>query len=493
MSLIRTYVFKKPHRSGNITWVVRWKDPLTGRWISSAAGKTRDEALLVESEIRKKLYLGKDPRERSQQIAEPRLDQLLETYYQSPRFQNLSEGWKESVQNQFNVILPIFGKKYFSQIKREQLFRFFLDLKAKGLTHSTIGKYQLKFKILEDLLKEMIPSHRACVPSSKEFRKLFPKQPPSREINFLTPTELNKIYQELENCRSRIIPLFIRFLASTGMRRSEAIDLKWEDVDFESGFIMIRRSKNGSMRKVPLDENTIDVLDRIPHATQQGYVFKNRDGEQFHKDSFIKPLKTAARRAGILKRIDIHSLRHSWASNKIRQGWGLKKVSMILGHSDITMTSEVYAHLLDGDLKVNDDFRFDKETASENSISVEEPKKSVTAIVQDLIHALKDAQVETLQHSDLAQEIQRMIQKELDSSVEKFLASTESQKNDGFIPHMLRTEEFASKEPKLSSTSSLRPLENTNKKADLASASSAIHGVPDWVRTNDLQLRRLTL
>src|SRR4051794_1298353 len=53
---------------------------------------------------------------------------------------------------------------------------------------------------------------------------------------------------------------------------------------------------------------------------------------------------------------------------KIRQGWGLKKVSMLLGHSDISMTSKVYAHLLDGDLKVRGDvsFDFDNDKVSED-------------------------------------------------------------------------------------------------------------------------------
>lgn len=75
--------------------------------------------------------------------------------------------------------------------------------------------------------------------------------------------------------------------------------------------------------------------------------------------SFREPLKNAAKEAGIKKRIDLHPLRHSYGSNKIRADWGLKKVSMLLGHTDIQITSEVYTDLLDGDLKVRDDFRFD--------------------------------------------------------------------------------------------------------------------------------------
>ena len=59
----------------------------------------------------------------------------------------------------------------------------------------------------------------------------------------------------------------------------------------------------------------------------------------------------------------MHTLRHSYGSNKIRHGWGIKKVSLLLGHADVTTTSKIYTHYLDSDLKVRDDFVFDS-TAS---------------------------------------------------------------------------------------------------------------------------------
>lgn len=74
-------------------------------------------------------------------------------------------------------------------------------------------------------------------------------------------------------------------------------------------------------------------------------------------------MKAAAVEAGIKKRVDIHTFRHSYGSNKIRMGWGLRKVSQILGHSDIQATASYYSHLLDGDLKIRDEI-LTKEKAS---------------------------------------------------------------------------------------------------------------------------------
>lgn len=103
-------------------------------------------------------------------------------------------------------------------------------------------------------------------------------------------------------------------------------------------------------------------------------------------------------------------MRHSWASNKIRAGWGLRKVSQILGHSDITITSETYTHLLDGDLKVQDQFLFDNSRGSTN-IRDGEQEKTVTMIVNQLIHQLQSTPVELLQQPLLAQNVLAEIQK----------------------------------------------------------------------------------
>ena len=70
---------------------------------------------------------------------------------------------------------------------------------------------------------------------------------------------------------------------------------------------------------------------------------------------------------GIVKRFDLHTFRHTFASNRIRRGWGAKKISILLGHSDVSITLNTYSHLLDGDLRVRDEIRLDKEDEPANS------------------------------------------------------------------------------------------------------------------------------
>ena len=134
------------------------------------------------------------------------------------------------------------------------------------------------------------------------------------------------------------------------------MNLVWTDVDMGNGFLHIRKSKNGSSRLVPMEVMTLRALGYFEthRRSAEGPVVAYPDGTRPHIDSFLKPFKKAAAMAGIEKRVDLHTLRHSYGSNKLRDGWGLKKVSMIMGHSDVVVTANVYSHLLDGDLKVRD-------------------------------------------------------------------------------------------------------------------------------------------
>jgi hypothetical protein len=218
----------------------------------------------------------------------------------------------------------------------------------------------------------------------------------------LTPSELDRIFIQLAKCQSKIILPFIKLIAFTGLRRSEA-------------------------------------LSTIPHS--DGYIFKNKFGDRYHDNSFLKPLKRAASKAGIRKRVDIHSLRHSWASNKIRAGWGIKKVSMILGHSDISLTSDVYTHLLDGDLKVRDDFRFDfdKNKNSANSEILEgSEKKAMAKIVSEFVQTIQTMPMEALLRPELAQSIQAIILQEMQSNAAKQQETTITKELSSHDPYMTR-------------------------------------------------------
>ncbi|MBI3535056.1 MAG: site-specific integrase, partial [Deltaproteobacteria bacterium] len=305
-------------------------------------GNTQEEAEATETKLRDDLLRGINPAAWLTETADETVSELIELFYQTPHFQSCSESWRQIMHCHLNGhIKSMLGNLRFSELTRDKLYNFYLELKKKyNLSHNSIQKYHLKLCFLGDIYVERHPDKINIPRQLKDFLKRFPRQEPRREINFLTPDEIDKVLAELRKTTSDIAYHFTKLLVHTGMRRNEARDLKWTDIDYEGGFIHIRKSKNGKSRSIPIELGAIEALDEMPRRHE--FIFVNKNGLRPNKYSLREPFQRAAKRVGIEKRVDLHSLRHSYGSNKIRAGWGLKKVSMLLGHSDISLTARVY-------------------------------------------------------------------------------------------------------------------------------------------------------
>jgi len=428
---ICTNLYKRKHRSGTTVWMVRWLDPKSGHWKARTGGKTKDEAALVEAKVRLALIQGKDP------FPDPKDDptgknlvfgELLDTYIESARFRTYSAHWQVTREGRIRQkIRPYFGKKTLSELNEKFIYAFFFELQKEGLSNNTIRQYFKFLCQIGDVAVEEFKLETNPFRELKNFSKEFKKQASCRDINFLTPEELTQLYQAAAQARSKRLLLFIQFQAGTGLRRSETLHLKWTDVDWSSGFLHVRQSKNGKARIVPIEPEVARVLRQLPRISS--YVFAREDGQPMDMDSFLVPLKRAAKRAGIQKRVDVHTLRHSYGSNKIRAGWGLKKVSKLLGHSDITITEQVYSHLLDGDLRVRDEFHFDNGPVSANSeeqvLSDETIKMAFSNVLSGFLNP--EAKTDAATSGDQApEELVRMIVSEV---IQQSLPTSESHQN----------------------------------------------------------------
>jgi integrase len=165
----------------------------------------------------------------------------------------------------------------------------------------------------------------------------------------LTSGQLSGLLQAIEedsNIQARNLMKLVLF---TGMRRGELFKLKWEDVDFERGFIHIKDPKGGPDHKIPLNESARDVLANHERTGSQ-YVFPGRDGRQRvtiqHAATRIK------KRAGLPKDFrPLHGLRHVYASMLASSGQvDMYTLQKLLTHKDPKMTQR-YAHLRDEALR----------------------------------------------------------------------------------------------------------------------------------------------
>ncbi len=142
----------------------------------------------------------------------------------------------------------------------------------------------------------------------------------------------------------------LEMLYATGLRVSELISLRHQDLNLEDGFL-ICKGKGGKERIVPLGRSAIEAvlqyLDQARPAFSKGeteFLFLTRRGKPFTRQGFWKLLKQYALEAGLERKISPHIFRHSFATHMLERGADLRSVQLMLGHSQIT-TTQIYTHV----------------------------------------------------------------------------------------------------------------------------------------------------
>src|SRR5437899_5037517 len=174
------------------------------------------------------------------------------------------------------------------------------------------------------------------------------EESPMAGIRFLRENNARTRYLSLEECQRLIascIAPHIRALVTvalhSGMRLGEILDLHWYDLDFSSGFILVRDSKNGESRHVPMDATLFALFRAYPHRLGTDLVFSSPAGGRIV--DVRTGFQNACKRAELTD-IHIHDLRHTFARRFALAGGDLYILKEILGHKSITMTQR-YAHL----------------------------------------------------------------------------------------------------------------------------------------------------
>lgn len=160
-------------------------------------------------------------------------------------------------------------------------------------------------------------------------------------------------------------------ILQTGLRVGEMIGLKWSDVDIKNRVIHVRRTMEcrnnttgwrisepktvNSIRDIPLTSEAVEILKeqkqklrslKIMHVEWTDMVFLNQDGMPVKNNSYDAQLSRCCKKAG-LPRFSMHILRHTFATRCIEAGMKPKTLQMILGHSSIAITMNLYVHVTD--------------------------------------------------------------------------------------------------------------------------------------------------
>lgn len=179
------------------------------------------------------------------------------------------------------------------------------------------------------------------------------------ERQVLTPADVRTLLQALEGDPLR--PVYM-LAATLGLRQGEILGLRWQDVDLKAGELRVRQTvrrvggadvferpkTTRSARALPLTPALVAALRDV--RGRRGLVFQTEGGEALRPQTIIRHLHRVLLAAG-LPRVTFHDLRHSAATVLAVQGVPPRVAAMILGHSNISTTMDIYTHVLDDQVR----------------------------------------------------------------------------------------------------------------------------------------------
>ncbi len=186
---------------------------------------------------------------------------------------------------------------------------------------------------------------------------------PKKLPNYLTEDEVSSLLDiKLVTPYDYRNKAMLELLYATGLRISELVNLKVNDIDFQECYVRVF-GKGKKERIVPIADVALkylniyiaDYRNLILNGTISDYLFISNNKTNISRQGFFKILKKEVNRAGISKNVSPHVLRHSFATHLLSHGANLRIIQELLGHEDIS-TTEIYAHLINEKLK--DDYQY---------------------------------------------------------------------------------------------------------------------------------------
>lgn len=295
---------------------------------TTGSDKKEDARLLLGKRLQE-IAAGKEPE--IKKIKNHTFEELAIEYY---KWCERQRGFR-SKRVIIKQLVEVFGHLQVRQINTMLIEQFQTDRINKGNKPATANRLiaTLKHCIHKGYQWEMLSED-----TLKRVRQVKLLEENNRRLRFLSKEET----QALVNvCDSHLKAIVITAL-NTGCRKSEILNLTWNNVDLKHGFISLTETKNGERRETPINDTLRGVLQGLTRRLDIPYVFHDAVTGKPYGD-VKRSFHTALRRAGITD-FRFHDLRHTFASHLVMAGVDITTVSRLLGHKSLTMTLR-YAHL----------------------------------------------------------------------------------------------------------------------------------------------------
>src|SRR6266487_657373 len=338
-----------------------------GRWTASITTEGRKRKYIygkTRKEVQEQLKIALREQQQGmlvttpQQTLEQFLGQWLEAHRPSVRIRTY-ERYEQIVRVH---IVPALGHVQLQKLTAQQVQNFYTKV-GKQLSSTTVNTLHAMFhKALEDAVKWGLLARNVCDAVTAPRRAHY-------EIKPLTMEQANIL---LDAAKQDDFEALWVLALTTGMRRGELLALKWQDINFEQAMLQVRRiftrtkgnryieaepKTEKSRRSIVLPALVVDLLSQhkikqlqVKLEAGEGWqehdlVFSTSLGTPLNPSKVVDRFKFLLKKAG-LPNIRFHDLRHSAATILLKMGIHPKVVQELLGHNQISMTMDIYSHVM---------------------------------------------------------------------------------------------------------------------------------------------------
>jgi integrase/recombinase XerD len=175
--------------------------------------------------------------------------------------------------------------------------------------------------------------------------KFKPNPPMVRPRIVLSVEEVKAVLENAKKFSPDYLYPYLYTAANVGARRSEIIRLRREDVDFSTGLLHFRKTKNGEDRSIRMSQSLTGLLKAHIATHSSEFVFPSPEGRMIGRSQIQRLLDKFQKHFPLGKEWGLHSLRHSFAYNYLKKGGEMYQLQAVLGHKHIQVTVNLYGQL----------------------------------------------------------------------------------------------------------------------------------------------------
>lgn len=271
-------------------------------------------------------------------------EELIQKMKEDMEMRGFSKYTYDSYLTKVRDVIKYF-KKPLEEVTMQELRDFLLKhlKEERGLSERSVNYYNSVIRFIYEVTLDKIIN-----------KKQLPMYRNRRRIkDVLTKEELSAFFNACENYKYKTIFMMIY---GSGLRISEALNLRIKDIDSKKMRIFVREGKGKKERYTVLPKTSLEMLRKYYKIYKpkhpEGYIFLNREGNPLTVERTREFFRRYRRKAGLDEKFVVHSLRHSFATDLIERGATILEVKEAMGHSNIRSTME-YIHVAQIGLSVN--------------------------------------------------------------------------------------------------------------------------------------------